>query len=69
MIVVGAAQTARPVGRHPAQCAGDYRRAFGEDPGDLVAVGVLTDVGDDGSRRRALYGDITVRQSSSTAPK
>jgi hypothetical protein len=21
----------------------DYRRAFGEDPGDIVAVGVLTD--------------------------
>jgi len=47
----------------------DYRRAFGEEPGDLVAVGVLTDVGDDGSRRRAIYGDITVRQSSSTAPQ
>jgi hypothetical protein len=39
----------------------DYRRAFGEEPGDIVAVGVLTDVGDDGSRRRGLYGDITVR--------
>ena len=47
----------------------DYRRAFGEEPGDIVAIGVLTDVGDDGSRRRALYGDITVRQSSSTAPR
>ena len=47
----------------------DYRRAFGEEPGDLVAVGVLTDVGDDGSRRRALYGDITVRQSASTPPQ
>lgn len=47
----------------------DYRLAFGEDPGDIVAIGVMTDVGDDGTRRRAIYGDITARQSSSTAPR
>jgi len=47
----------------------DYRRAFGEEPGNIVAVGVLTDVGDDGTRRRAYYGDITARQSSTTAPR
>src|SRR5258706_602904 len=41
----------------------DYRKAFGEEPGNIVAVGVLTDVGDDGSRRRAYYGDITMRQN------
>ncbi len=39
----------------------DYRRAFGEEPDDIVAVGLMTDVGDDGSRRRAFYGDITFR--------
>jgi Protein of unknown function (DUF3047) len=39
----------------------DYRRAFGEEPGDIVAVGVMTDHGDDGSARRAFYGDITFR--------
>ena len=39
----------------------DYRHAFGEDPGDIVAVGVMTDSGDDGSIRRAFYGDITFR--------
>lgn len=39
----------------------DYRRAFGEDPGDIVAVGVMTDSGDDGSTRRAFYGDISFR--------
>jgi hypothetical protein len=39
----------------------DYRRAFGEHPGDIVAVGVMTDSGDDGSTRRAFYGDITFR--------
>jgi hypothetical protein len=44
----------------------DYRRAFGHEPGDIVAVGIMTDYGDNGAPRRALYGDITfhsVRQS------
>ncbi len=40
----------------------DYRRAYGEDPDDIVAVGLMTDPGDDFSRRRALYGDITFRR-------
>jgi hypothetical protein len=36
----------------------DYRRAFGEEPSDVLAVGLMTDPGDDGSRRRSFYGDI-----------
>lgn len=39
----------------------DYRRAFGEDPGDIVAVGVLTDSDNTRQAARALYGDITLR--------
>jgi hypothetical protein len=39
----------------------DYRRAFGEEPGDIVAVGIMTDFGDNGAPRRAQYGDITLR--------
>ena len=39
----------------------DYRRAFGEQPSDVLAVGLMTDPGDDGSRRRSFYGDITFR--------
>lgn len=39
----------------------DYRRAFGEDPGDIVAVGVLTDSDNTQQTARALYGDITLR--------
>jgi hypothetical protein len=39
----------------------DYRRAFGEDPGEVVGVGVMTDPGDDYSRRRGFYGDIIFR--------
>jgi len=41
----------------------DYRRAFGEEPEDVVGIGLMTDYGDDGSRRRAFYGDIIFRSS------
>ena len=41
----------------------DYRRIFGEEPGDIVAVGVMTDSDDTGQQARALYGDITFRRS------
>jgi hypothetical protein len=37
----------------------DYRRAFGEEPGDIVGVGIFTDVDGDGAPGRAYYGDIT----------
>lgn len=43
--------------------ASDYRLAFGEEPGHVVAVGLMTDFGDDGSARRAFYGDITFRKA------
>jgi DUF3047 family protein len=39
----------------------DYRRAFGEDPWDIVAVGVMTDSDNSHERARAQYGDITLR--------
>jgi hypothetical protein len=39
----------------------DYRRAFGEEPGDIVSVGVLTDADNTQHVARALYGDITLR--------
>jgi hypothetical protein len=39
----------------------DYRRAYGEEPGDIVAVGIMTDYGDNERPRRAYYGDITFR--------
>ena len=37
----------------------DYRRAFGEEPGDIVGVGIFTDVDGNGAPGRAYYGDIT----------
>ena len=39
----------------------DYRRAFGEEPGDIVAVGVLTDSDNTQRVARSYYGDITLR--------
>ncbi|MDH3318648.1 MAG: DUF3047 domain-containing protein [Betaproteobacteria bacterium] len=39
----------------------DYRRAFGEHAGDIVAVGVMTDSDNTQQSARALYGDITLR--------
>lgn len=38
----------------------DYRRAFGEEPWDVVAIGVMTDADNTRSRARAYYGDITL---------
>jgi Protein of unknown function (DUF3047) len=39
----------------------DYRRAFDEEPEDIVAVGVLTDGDNTQQTAHALYGDITFR--------
>src|SRR5438445_6490670 len=39
----------------------DYRRAFGEEPWDIVGVGVMTDAGNTRGKARAQYGDISFR--------
>jgi hypothetical protein len=38
----------------------DFRRAFNEDPDDIVAVGVLTDSDNTQQTAHALYGDISL---------
>ncbi|MBU3739033.1 MAG: DUF3047 domain-containing protein [Rhodoferax sp.] len=38
--------------------AADYRKAFGEPPGDLLAVGIMTDTDNTRSRVQAWYGPI-----------
>src|SRR5437667_10223329 len=38
-----------------------HRHAFGEEPADIVAVGVMTDADDTRAKTRAQYGDITFR--------
>lgn len=39
----------------------DYRRVFGEEPGDIVSVGVLTDADNTRHLAHAFYGDISLR--------
>jgi hypothetical protein len=38
----------------------DYRMVFGEEPWDIVAVGVMTDADNTRQKARCLYGDITL---------
>ena len=38
----------------------DYRRAFGEDPGRITAIQLLTDTDNTGGIAEALYGDVSV---------
>lgn len=46
----------------------DYRRAFEEEPEELLGVGVMTDTDNTGERARAWYGDITFRTRAPRAP-
>ncbi|MFO0523724.1 MAG: DUF3047 domain-containing protein, partial [bacterium] len=39
----------------------DYQRAFGQAPGRLVGIGVLTDTDNTRSAVEAFYGDIELR--------
>lgn len=41
----------------------DYRLAFGEEPRDIVGVGVMTDASNTHEKARAQYGDITFRRA------
>jgi hypothetical protein len=36
----------------------DYRRLFGEEPGEIAAVALMTDTDNTGLSARAWYGDI-----------
>lgn len=40
----------------------DYRRAFGEEPGRITAVGIMTDTDNTGDKAHAWYGDIAFRR-------
>jgi hypothetical protein len=37
----------------------DYRKVFGEEPWDIVAVGLMTDADNTRQRARSHYGDIS----------
>jgi hypothetical protein len=40
----------------------DYRRAFGEEPGRVSAIGIMTDTDNTGENIHAYYGDIVFRR-------
>ena len=40
----------------------DYRRAFGEEPGRITAIGIMTDTDNIGANVHAYYGDIVFRR-------
>jgi hypothetical protein len=38
----------------------DYKRAFGEDPGNVISIQLMTDTDNTGGDAEAFYGDISV---------
>jgi hypothetical protein len=42
----------------------DFERAFGEPPGRLIGVGIMTDTDNTGGEIEAYYGDIELRSAS-----
>lgn len=47
--------------------AEDFRRAFGEEPGRITAVGIMTDTDNTGEQANAWYGDIQFRRVPKSA--
>jgi len=44
----------------------DFRRAFGEEPGPVTSVGIMTDTDNTGTEARGYYGDIAFRPARLT---
>jgi Protein of unknown function (DUF3047) len=47
---------------HRRDLRADFRRAFGEEPGTLVSVAVMTDSDNTASRAQAWYGEVSVHE-------
>ena len=47
----------------------DYRRAFGEEPGRITSIAVMTDTDNTGESVHAYYGDISFRRAGQTPPQ
>lgn len=48
--------------------AEDFRRIYGEEPGRILSIGVMTDTDNTGARARAYYGDIRFSALPPTNP-
>jgi Protein of unknown function (DUF3047) len=46
----------------------DYRRAYGEEPGPIISVGVMTDSNRTGTQVTSFYGDIAFHNAPKPAP-
>jgi Protein of unknown function (DUF3047) len=44
--------------KHERDLAADYKLAYGEAPGNVIGIALLTDTDNTKSETRALYGDI-----------
>jgi hypothetical protein len=44
--------------KHQRDLAADYKRAYGEVPGEVIGIALLTDTDNTKSEARAIYGDI-----------
>ena len=42
----------------------DYKKAFGEEPGAITAIGIMTDTDNTGELAHAWYGDISLRRAA-----
>lgn len=58
IVVESGEQGVRSWRQYRRQIEADYRMAYGEAPGRLVAVGVMTDSDNTRQKARCLYGDI-----------
>lgn len=45
---------------HRRNLAADFRLAFGEEPGPLLSIGLMTDSDNTGTSARAWYGEVTL---------
>jgi len=50
--------------KHQRDLAADYKRAYGEAPGEVIGIALLTDTDNTKSETRALYGDIELIRKS-----
>jgi len=39
----------------------DFKRAFGEEPGTITAIGIMTDTDNTGGAAEAWYGDVEIK--------
>jgi hypothetical protein len=51
--------------KHQRDLAADYKRAYGEAPGEVIGIALLTDTDNTKSETRAIYGDIELIRKNS----